>query len=147
MKKRLLASIMAVCIVLSLVGCDTKEEAAVSAIEETATEEVTTEETAATSDAPVFGGENAEGYEGFEYLREKNITSETKENNETGKKEGTSLCVYIPDEQNAIVYGRNAESTSLGVHFRVELNPDWDGDNPGWYRENPKDYLPAENLD
>lgn len=139
MKKRLLASIIASCLMLSLVGCGEKEEADF-ATEEAVTEEVTTEETVETSDVPVLGSENAKGYEGFKYLREEIITTETEDNNETGKKEGTSLCVYIPDEEDAIVNGSNASATSMGVEFMIELGPDC-------LRDNAEDYLPAENLD
>ena len=156
MKKKLLASIMATCLMLSLVGCGAKEEAAVSAteaateeatevateaaVEETSVEEVTTEEAAPASDVPVLGAENAEGYEGFEYLYEELLMTETQENKETGKKERTALCVYIPDDDYATANGRYAYATSMGVDFRVELDP-------SMLRYDAEDYLPAENLD
>ena len=159
MKKRLLASIMAACLMLSLTGCGAKEEAAVSAteaateavteaatevaedsVEETSAEEVTTEEVAAASDTPVLGGENVEGYDGFEYLYEELLITETQENKETGEKERTALCVYIPDDEYATANGSYAYAKAMGVDFRVELDP-------SMLRYDADDYLPAENLD
>ncbi len=156
MKKRFLASIMAAGLMLSLAGCGAKEEAAVSAtetateveteavtedsVEETGAEEVTTEASASASDIPVLGGENAEGYTGFEYLYEEFLITETQENKETGEKERTTLCVYIPDNEYATANGRYAYSNSMGVDFRVELDP-------SMLRYDAEDYLPAENLD
>ncbi len=160
MKKRTIASIMTACLMLSLVGCGAKEEAAVAATEvetEAATEEVTTEaeqdgkaargeeatetvEEAPASDTPVLGGENVEGYDGFEYLYEEILMTETEENKETGKKERAQLTVYIPDDEYARADGDYAYANAMGVDFRVELDP-------SMLRYDAEDYLLTENLD
>ncbi len=91
------------------------------------------------SDAPVLGGESIEGYEGYEYLYEEILITETKENKETGKKERKKLTVYIPDDESTTANGNYAYADTLGVKFRVELEP--------YIRYEAEDYLPEENLD
>lgn len=151
MKKKLIVSIMTACLMLSVVGCGAKEETVTTEAvteaeqgekntkEENATE-VATEETTVVSDTPVFGGENVEGYEGFKYLYEEILMTETEENKETGKKERTQLTVYIPDDEYASSNGNYAYSTLMGVSFRVEMDP-------SMLRYDAEYYCPAENLD
>ncbi len=90
------------------------------------------------SDGPVLGGDDVEGYEGFEYLYEELLMTDTEENEETGKKERKKLTVYIPDDDYATASGDYAYANSMGVNFRVELEP--------YIRYDEEDYLPEENL-
>ena len=86
----------------------------------------------------VLGSDEAEGYEGFEYLYEELLMTDTEENEETGKKERKSLIVFIPDDDYATASGNYAYANSMGVNFRVELEP--------YLRYDAEDYLPEENL-
>lgn len=87
----------------------------------------------------VLGSEEAEGYEGFEYLYEEILMTDTAENKETGKKERKSLTVFIPDVDYATASGAYAYANSMGVNFRVELEP--------YLRYDADKYLPEENLE
>lgn len=88
---------------------------------------------------PVLGSDEAEGYDGFEYLYEEILMTDTEENIETGKKERKSLTVFIPDDDYATASGSYAYANSMGVNFRVELEP--------YLRYDAEDYLPEENLE
>lgn len=168
MKRKFVAGIMLVCMLTSLAGCgDKTEEAATPAVEatteEAATEaadgaegkalrgEIAAEETEAeeavteeadtakkAADGPVLGGD-VEGYDGFAYLYEEILMTETKENKETGEKERQKLTVFIPDDEYATANGSYAYSDSMGVNFRVELDP--------YLRHDADDYYMTENLD
>lgn len=155
MKKKVVLCFMLGCMMAAFAGCsskETKEAAATEAVTEedsdgkdsrsdkeadTETGEETEEGKA--SDGPVLGGENVEGYEGFEYLYEEILMTETEENKDTGKKERKKVTVYIPDDEYTRADGNYAYSNSLGVNFRVELEP--------YIRYDADDYLPEENLD
>jgi len=115
-----------------------KEDAETTVDAEENTEEVK-EETKSTKSGIVLGGSDVEGYEGFEYLYEELLMTETEENEETGKKERKNLIVYIPDDDYASANGDSAYANSMGIEFRVELEP--------YIRYNAEDYLPEENLD
>lgn len=143
MKKTIVLCLMLGCMTAVFAGCDSAKEK-----ETTATEAVTEEgdgeknrktEEEETSDVPVLGGEDVEGYEGFSYLYEELLMTETRENEETGKKERKKLTVYIPDSEYAAANGNSAHSSSMGVDFYVELDP--------YMGYNAKDYLLEENLD
>lgn len=155
MKRKVVLCFMLGCMMAAFAGCgsaETKEvTATVAETEEDGegkdsrgeeAEEVETEEKVEekkVSDGPVLGGENIEGYEGFAYLYEELLMTETEENKETGKKERKKLTVYIPDDEYATADGNYAYSNSMGVNFRVELEP--------YLRYDADDYLPEENLD
>lgn len=155
MKKNVVLCFILGCMMAAFAGCgsaETKEvTATVAETEEDGegkdsrgedAEEVETEEKKEekkVSDGPVLGGENIEGYEGFAYLYEELLMTETEENKETGKKERKKLTVYIPDDEYATANGNYAYSNSMGVNFRVELEP--------YLRYDADDYLPEENLD
>lgn len=87
----------------------------------------------------VLGSDEAEGYDGFEYLYEEILMTDTEENKETGKKERKSLTVFIPDDDYATASGNYAYANSMGVNFRIELEP--------YLRYDAEDYLPEENLE
>lgn len=87
----------------------------------------------------VLGSDEAEGYEGFEYLYEEILMTDTEENEETGKKERKSLTVFVPDDDYSTASGNYAYANSMGVNFRVELEP--------YLRYDAEDYLPEENLE
>lgn len=163
MKKKLVLCITLACLLTSLVGCGDKKEAAASSVleaageaEETkeaaeaegkslrgelATEETATEESEVKNnfDGPVLGGDNVEGYDGFAYLYEEILMTETKENADTGEKERQKLTVYIPDDEYATANGSYAYANAMGVDFRVELDP--------YIRYDAEDYFMTENLD
>ena len=88
---------------------------------------------------PVLGSDEAEGYDGFEYLYEEILMTDTEENEETGKKERKSLTVFMPDDDYATASGSYAYANSMGVYFKVELEP--------YLRYDAEDYLPEENLE
>ena len=151
MKKRVVLCFMLACMMTAFAGCGSAEtkEAAATAAEteedgdgkdsraEDADEEESEEKK--TSDGPVLGGENVEGYEDFAYLYEELLMTETEENKETGKKERKKLTVYIPDDEYSTANGNYAYANTMGVNFRVELEP--------YLRYDAEDYLPEENLD
>jgi len=87
----------------------------------------------------VLGSDEAEGYDGFNYLYEEILMTDTEENKETGKKERKSLIVFIPDDEYSTASGNYAYANSMGVNFRVELEP--------YLRYDAEDYLPEENLE
>ena len=87
----------------------------------------------------VLGSDEAEGYDGFTHLYEEILMTDTEENKETGKKERKSLTVFVPDDDYATASGNYAYANSMGVNFRVELEP--------YLRYDAEDYLPEENLE
>lgn len=124
-------------------------EEVVEEVKEEETEEVKEEETEEvkeeekeeekkSSDTPVLGDEDAEDYEGFEYLFGEVLMTDAEENKDTGKKERTKLSVFIPDDDYATVSGNRAYADYLGVDFEVELDP--------YIRYDAEDYLMEENL-
>ena len=95
MKKRVVLCFMLACMMTALAGCgsaETKEAAATAAeteedgdgkdsrAEDADKEESEEKEEKKTSDGPVLGGENVEGYEDFAYLYEELLMTETEEN-------------------------------------------------------------------
>ncbi|MBQ8598395.1 MAG: hypothetical protein IJ409_11465 [Lachnospiraceae bacterium] len=116
---------------------EVKEEAKEEAKEEETKEEEKKEEKKS-SDTPVLGDEDAEDYEGFEYLFGEVLMTDAEENEETGKKERHKLSVFIPDDDYATVSGSRAYADYLGVDFEVELAP--------YIRYDEEDYLMEENL-
>jgi len=115
---------------------EVKEEAKEEEAKEEEKEEVKEEKKA--SDTPVLGDEDAEDYEGFEYLFGEVLMTDAEENEETGKKERHKLSVFIPDDDYASVSGSRAYADYLGVDFEVELAP--------YIRYDEEDYLMEENL-
>lgn len=115
------------------------QENAETTVEAEETTEEVKEETKSTKTGIVLGGTDIEGYEGFEYLYEDFLMTETEENKETGKKERKNLVVYLPDDEYTRADGNSAYSDSMGIEFRVELEP--------YLRYDAEDYLPEENLD
>jgi len=150
MKKIITLGIMLSSMMMLFSGCsklELKDKEAVATVSETegvattevATEdEVTTESAESTSDVPVLGKEDIEGYEGFEYLYEEILLAETEENKDTGKKERKMITVYLPEDEYTKADGNYARANTLGVSFRVELEP--------YLSYDQDDYLPEENL-
>lgn len=91
------------------------------------------------SDTPVAGDDGIEEYDGFEYLYAEELMTDTKENKETGKKERNKLTVFIPEGDYTNVSGNYAYGDTMGVNFRVELEP--------YIRYDEDDYLFAENFE
>lgn len=154
MKKKIVLGFMLACMMTALAGCgsaETKEAAATVAeteedsdgkdgrAEDADKKDSEEKEEKKSFDGPVLGGENLEGYEGFEYLYEELLMTESETNEETGKKERKKLTVYIPDDEYATANSNYAYANTLGVNFRVELEP--------YLRYDAEDYLPTENLD
>lgn len=154
MKKKVVLCFMLACMMTAFAGCglaETKEAAVTvaeteednegkdSRAEDTDDEDAEDKESKKSFDGPVLGGENIEGYEDFAYLYEELLMTESEENKETGKKERKKLTVYIPDDEYSTANGNYAYANTMGVNFRVELEP--------YLRYDAEDYLPEENLD
>lgn len=156
MKKRVLAVVLALGLVLTATGCGDKEKDTVkkldeSVAEETAeeteeeNEEVVEEETAEESEeesvkktGAVLGGDE-EDFDNFEYMYPEELRTDSEENDETGKKESKKVTVLIPDSEYPSVNRDYAYVDELGVAFRVSLNP--------YLQYEQEDYLLSENLD
>ena len=152
MKKKVVLCFMLACMMTAFAGCgsaETKEVAATTAETEEdgegkggrsegAEAEAATEETKS-SDVPVLGAENVEGYDGFTYLYEDNLVKEIVENKETGEKKEKKVTVYIPDDKYTKAYGNYASVNILGVDFKAQFEPILIYDK--------EDYLPEEKLD
>lgn len=81
----------------------------------------------------VFGSKDAAGYTDFEYLTEQMVsTSDTK----SGEK--ATYTVYIPDEDYVYVSGSQANSSRMGVAFKIDIAP--------YLQYNAQDYTLEENL-
>ena len=91
------------------------------------------------SSAPVLGGDDVEGYEGFEHLYEEILMTDSKENEETGKRERKTITVYMPDDDYVMASGNYAYASCMGIYFHVELDP--------YLRYDADDYTLAENLE
>lgn len=117
---------------------DSKEEKEETKEEAKEEKEEEKKEEKKSSDTPVLGDEDAEDYEGFEYLFGEVLMTDAEENEETGKKERQKLSVFIPDDDYATVSGNRAYADYLGVDFEVELAP--------YIRYDEEDYLMEENL-
>lgn len=151
MKKKIVLSLLLGMMMSALTGCsaekleetlsgvglkaDMTTEQEAEAVEEEKEKPAETEK----AKVPVLGGEAVEGYEGFAYLYEELLMTDTEENKETGKKERTNLVVYIPDDEYATASGNYAYANSMGVNFRIELDP--------YIRYDAEDYLPEENME
>lgn len=92
----------------------------------------------AKSNQPVLGDE-CEGYEGFSYLYEETLMTDSVENEDTGKMEKQKVTVFIPQDEYTYVNRDTASSEKLGVDFNVTLSPylQYDEDN----------YLLSENME
>lgn len=116
-----------------------EEETSAGADASAGAEEETTPEKGKSSDAPMLGDEDIEGYEGFTYLYDEIIRTNSEENKETGKMERKELTVYIPKADYTSVNSGYATSTDLGVEVYVELEP-----HLGYSAE---EHLLGENLE
>lgn len=152
MKKKIVTMLLAVVMALSVTACGEKEVVSTNYedfedgekdkdkdTDESETKE-TEEETKEVENGPEvrLGGDFDEGYEGYEYLYCEMLMTESKENQETGKMESQKLYVFIPNGDYSSVNRDTAYADSLGVNFRVSLNP--------YIRYDAEDYLPEENL-
>lgn len=91
------------------------------------------------SSAPVLGGKDVEGYEGFEYLYEEVLMTDAQEDEETGKMTKEQLTVYIPKGEYSSADRDRAYAEKLGVEFTVSLNP--------YLQYEQEDYSAEENLE
>lgn len=178
MKKKLLVSLLAGCMVFMMTGCGSvmevmqqgqKEESQVEVEAENKEEEKKETEDKETKEEkesenkeqkeetreskqeeqkeeekpkannPVLGDSDIEDYEGFEYLYCETLMTESEKNQETGKMENKELQVFIPQDDYVTVNRYYASGSTLGVHYRFELNP--------YLSYNADDYLLSENLD
>ena len=168
MRKKVMLSLLLVALVLGLSGCaaskaeetssskteseeskkDDKDKSRKDKEEDEDTEEDADADTEEKDDArkskkssgtPVLGDEDAEDYEGFEYLYGDMLMTDAKENKETGKMERTKLWAFIPKTDYAKFSGDYAYSNAMGVNFRIELNP--------YITYQQENYLPEENLE
>lgn len=78
-------------------------------------------------------------YDGFTYLYQEILTTESKKNEETQKMENESLVVYLPQDEYASVQRSRAYTNKMGMRFTVDIQPHFQ------YQE--EDYTLAENLD
>lgn len=154
MKKKIAVCLVMSCMTVGLWGCSAKLPAVSSQIKEEVQKEDTEGEKGAdskkeedkdgensrakASDGPVLGQEDIDGYDGFVYLYDEILRTDSEENKETGKMEKKQMTVYIPRADYASVNRNYASSTVLGVTVRVELEP--------YIRYNSQDYLATENL-
>lgn len=86
---------------------------------------------------PSFGV-SATDYADFAYLYQERLTTESKENEETGKMESRDVLVYIPKDEYTYVSRRRATAEALSVDFSLELEP---------YLYKQEDHTLQENLD
>ena len=91
------------------------------------------------SGTPVLGDESAEGYEGFEYLYEEVLMTDSQENEESGKMEKTEITVFIPKTDYPNVNRDYASADKMGVSFMARLNP--------YLQYDYEDYTAKENLE
>lgn len=155
MKRKIVISLLAAAMAAGLYGCgsDSAASSADSAreieqsepdSEKPATESETEEdeapkedvsEKAKTAAAPtgiVFGSDEAEGYEGFEYLMEFRLTADTAESGDE-----VTYSVYIPESEYTVDFDSYVSSDQLGVDFSVDLDPVLESE----------DYTVDENLE
>lgn len=157
MKKKMITLLLLASFAFSITGCAGKE--ALSSMkpdngaEETAGEEEVEEDTGeeegnedesqkevtkVKSSQPVLG-DDCEGYEGFSYLYEETLMTDSEENEKTGKMEKQKVTVFIPQDEYTYVNRDSASSEKLGVDFNVTLNP--------YLQYEEDDYLLSENME
>lgn len=103
-----------------------------SAAENTANED--TSKSSKEAEAPsgvVFGSDDAAGYDGFEYLMEYELTTDTTESGNE-----VTYSVYIPNDEHPVDYDWGVSSDLLGVELYIDLDPVLESE----------DYTAAENL-
>lgn len=158
MKKRIVTLLLAVGFTFCITGCsgkdmvsamkpeskveeedkeEKKEKKEKKASSEEETEEFEDEKKKEKSKKAVLGGK-CEGYEGFEYLYEETLMTESEENEDTGKMESQKVTIFIPQSEYTYVNRDSANSEKLGVDFSVGLNP--------YFQYDEDDYLLSENL-
>ena len=116
-------------------GVDSEETGEESETEEDRKPEEDVTEKSATAAAPtgiVFGSDEAEGYEGFEYLMEFRLTTDT-----TDSGDEVTYSVYIPESEYTVDFDSYVSSDQLGVEFSVDLDPVLESE----------DYSVVENLE
>lgn len=79
-------------------------------------------------DGPVFGGENVEGFEGFTYLREDQVTWQPDEDELAEGKEREEVTVYMPGSESRSAREEYIVANQGSVSVGVELEPylTWD---------------------
>ncbi|RDU23612.1 hypothetical protein [Anaerosacchariphilus polymeriproducens] len=87
---------------------------------------------------PVLG-DSTRGYDGYEYLYDDVLTTESEENSETKKMESKELVVYLPKSDYNSVNRTMAYSEKMGVSINLILNPTM--------RHEEEDFLLTENLE
>lgn len=160
MKKRMIAVLLSLCVVLGMTACgngakptasdltnsrsssddeeedEDEDEEDVKEVEDEAEDEDTDDEKDDKKEASgiVLGSKEAAGYSGFEYLMEEIIsTSKTK----SGDK--VSYSVFIPEEDYPYVSGASASGDRMGVDFEIDIEP--------YLQYEWEDYTLEENLE
>lgn len=155
MKKKVVALLLTVAMMAGILGCGSDSAPTVSnvsdesrqaesvheedsAAESSAMENTAEEDTSKSSkeaEAPsgvVFGSNDAAGYDGFEYLMEYELTTDTTESGNE-----VTYSVYIPNNERPIDYDQGSVSSNLlGVELYIDLDPVLESEN----------YAAAENL-
>lgn len=75
---------------------------------------------------PVLGGEEVEGYQGFDYLFETVLTAYMDEDVESGRKKRKSVTVYVPMGNEIRINGDfpgTVNSDTQGISFYADVNP------------------------
>jgi hypothetical protein len=152
MKKKIVMCLIVSCMAVVMWGCgalrlpvptaNTGTEAEVDGNaeeKEDTNEKEEEEQEESASGTPVLGQEDIDGYEGFTYLYDEILRTDSEANKETGKMEKKQITVYIPQADYTSVNRSNAYSTALGVTLEVELEP--------YIQYDMKDYLVTENLE
>lgn len=142
--KQLCCAVLAASLLLSFAGCQNPlaKKQASSAASSPVSSSVSgtasgTVSPAKTGETPVLGDEDA-GYEGFEYLYAETLSTQSKENKETGKMESQNLTVYLPRDEYNSVNRTRAYSNRMGVNFEVDIEP--------MLQYKSEDYTLPENL-
>ena len=147
MKRKVCMLLLTVGLIVSLAGCSKKDDAdatlknqeeSTESLEESEEESVEeTEETSSKRSEAVLGGDE-EYFDEFEYLYPEELKTDSEKSEESGKMESKSITVMIPLDDYASVNRDYAYVDTLGVNFRVSLNP--------YLQYNQEDYLMGENL-
>lgn len=146
-QKKWIISLLLSCLMLIFTGCGAKKvvdsialknQDVESSQEEQDTETAREAEIEEDKEHPILG-ENIEEYEGFTYLYDEVLMTDSEQNKETGKMEKKRLVVYLPQSEYVSSNKDSIWSSALGVGFDVALEP--------YVRGEAKDYLPTENLE
>lgn len=146
MKKHILMILLTLGLISTLTGCKSKNEIIVN--DENKIAEAETDKKAddmtepkesdeAKTSGAVLGGDPKD-FTGFEYLYAESLRTESEENSETGQMESKEITVMIPKNEYTYVDRTYASSDSLGVNFKISLNP--------YLQYKQEDYLIYENL-